>query len=124
MRGIRRFLILTLLLGTIAFATSPTCAQGTTEAYFEFRVSPHPEKFIFKLTNPTRIQEARDILTTGSQKIVAGTIGNLRWRCTTHFPRLRRTAVERSAELMRAEVAARNGKLALPRLASSFILKT
>ena len=74
MRGIRQFLILMLLLGTIAFATSPTCAQGTTEAYFEFRVSPHPEKFIFKLTNPTRIQEARDILTTGSQKIVVGTI--------------------------------------------------
>ncbi len=74
MRGTRQFLVLTLLLGAIAFATSPTCAQGTTEAYFEFRVSPHPEKFIFKLTNPTRIQEARDILTTGSQKIVAGTI--------------------------------------------------
>jgi hypothetical protein len=74
MRGTQQFLVLTLLLGTIAFATSPTIAQGTTEAYFEFRVSPHPEKFIFKLTNPTKIQEARDILTTGSQKIVAGTI--------------------------------------------------
>ncbi|HKB68602.1 MAG TPA: DUF4214 domain-containing protein [Pyrinomonadaceae bacterium] len=68
----RQFLILTLLLGTIAFATPS--AQRTTEAYFEFRVSPHPEKFIFKLTNPARIQEARDILTTGSQKIVARTI--------------------------------------------------
>lgn len=74
MRVTRQFLVLTLLLGTIALATSPTFAQGTTEAYFEFRVSPHPEKFIFKLTNPTRIQEARDILTTGIQKIVAGNI--------------------------------------------------
>jgi hypothetical protein len=73
-RSIRQLIILTLLMGTIAFATSPIYAQGSTEAYFEFRVSPHPEKFVFKLTNPTRIQEARDILTTGSQKIVAGTI--------------------------------------------------
>jgi hypothetical protein len=66
MRRIRPFLVLTLLLGTIAFATSPTWPQRTTGAYFGLCVFPHLEKFIFKLTNPTRIQEARDILMTQS----------------------------------------------------------
>jgi hypothetical protein len=74
MRVSRQFFVLTLLLATFAFAASHACAQGTTEAYFEFRVSPRPETFVFKLTNPTTIQQARDILTTGNQKIVLGTI--------------------------------------------------
>src|SRR5258705_3809148 len=74
MRVSRQFFVLTLLLATIAFAASHACAQGTTEAYFEFRVSPRPETFVFKLTNPSTIQQARDILTTGNQKIVLGTI--------------------------------------------------
>jgi hypothetical protein len=39
-----------------------------------FRVEPAPETFIFKLTDPQRIQQARDILATGSGKIVSGTI--------------------------------------------------
>ena len=76
MRVGRQFFVLTLLLATVAFAASHACAQGTTEAYFEFRVSPRPETFVFKLTNPNTIQQARDILTTGNQKIVLGTIIN------------------------------------------------
>jgi len=33
-----------------------------TEAYFRFDYPPHPETFVFKLTDPVKIQEARDIL--------------------------------------------------------------
>ncbi len=74
MRVRRKFFCLTLLLATFAVAISPVFGQGADEAYFEFHIPPHPQKFIFKLTNPSRIQQARDILTTGNQKIVAGTI--------------------------------------------------
>lgn len=33
-----------------------------TEAYFEFDYPPAPDKFVFQLTDPAKIQEARDIL--------------------------------------------------------------
>lgn len=44
------------------------------EAYFVFSVNPAPETFVIKLTDPQKIQQARDILATGALKIVAGTI--------------------------------------------------
>ena len=54
----------------------PICGQqgDPQEAYFVFRTDPLPETFTFKLTDPQRIQEARQILATGSHKIVLGTI--------------------------------------------------
>jgi hypothetical protein len=64
---------LRLLLVLLAFLVLPVRAQSD-EAYFVFGDSQHPELFVFKLTNPTRIQEARDILRSGAQKIVSGTI--------------------------------------------------
>jgi len=36
-------------------------------AYFEFDYPPAPETFVFQLTDPVRIQEARDIL-SGKEK--------------------------------------------------------
>jgi len=64
-----------LLLSTALIAV-PTRGQSSQpqEAYFMFRVDPHPETFIFKLTDPQRIQQARELLATGGRKIVAGTI--------------------------------------------------
>ncbi|MGH9873773.1 MAG: Ig-like domain-containing protein [Pyrinomonadaceae bacterium] len=75
MRASRHSLVLTLLLGTILFAASPARGQGSPdEAYFVFSDNQNPQTFVFKLTNPTTIQQARDILSTGNQKIVSGII--------------------------------------------------
>jgi len=54
----------------------PICGQQSNapEAYFVFKTDAGPETFVIKLTDPQRIQQARDILTTGARKIVAGTI--------------------------------------------------
>ncbi|HEV7797674.1 MAG TPA: DUF4214 domain-containing protein [Pyrinomonadaceae bacterium] len=74
MRTSLRFLLL-FFIGVVACTVSPAQTQSSNdEAYFEFSVSPQPDTFVFKLTNPARIQEARDILTTGNQKVVLGTI--------------------------------------------------
>ena len=64
---------LTLIL-TIAFTAGPVCAQQSSEAYFVFDSPPHPETFVFKLTDPQKIQQARDIISSGASKIVSGTI--------------------------------------------------
>lgn len=73
MRTYLRFLLLTFFAGVMACAVSPVRAQSSSEAYFEFHDS-HNATFIFKLTDPARIQEARDILRTGAQKIANGII--------------------------------------------------
>jgi hypothetical protein len=54
----------------------PICGQqsDSTEAYFVFKTDPAPETFVIKLTDPQKIQQARDILATGTRKMVAGTI--------------------------------------------------
>lgn len=54
----------------------PICGQqsDSPEAYFVFKTDAGPETFVFKLTDPQKIQQARHILTTGARKIVAGTI--------------------------------------------------
>lgn len=62
-----------LLFALIFFAAVNGHAQAS-EAYFVFRVAPRPETFVFKLTDPARIQEARNILASGQQRIIAGTI--------------------------------------------------
>jgi hypothetical protein len=41
--------------------------MSSEEAYFVFDYPPHPETFVFKLTDPQRIAEARAIL-SGEQK--------------------------------------------------------
>ena len=75
MRVSKLFLILSLLVGTMTFVSVPAKAQGSTDGvYFEFSDFQNPKTFIFKLTDPDRIQEARDILRTGNQKIVNGII--------------------------------------------------
>lgn len=54
----------------------PICGQqsDSQEAYFVFKSDPAPETFVIKLIDPQKIQQARDILTTGTRKIVAGNI--------------------------------------------------
>lgn len=74
MRSRLRFLLLTIFAGVMACAVSPVRAQSSSEAYFEFSYPPRPEKFIFKLTDSARIEEARDILRTGAPKLVGGII--------------------------------------------------
>ena len=74
MQAIRRFLVLSLLPGIIALTLCDTFAQGSSEAYFVFSDTQNPQTFVFKLTDPTTIQQARDILSTGNQKILNGII--------------------------------------------------
>lgn len=54
----------------------PVCGQqsDSPEAYFVFKTDAGPETFVFKLTDPQRIQQARDLAATGTRKIVAGNI--------------------------------------------------
>jgi hypothetical protein len=40
----------------------PRAAPASEEAYFQFDYPPNPETFVFKLTDPTKIDEARAIL--------------------------------------------------------------
>src|SRR5918996_1781651 len=67
---------ITLLAFCLIVVTAvPICGQGDAqEAYFIFKNNSAPETFVIKLTDPQKIQEARDILADGTPKIVAGTI--------------------------------------------------
>ena len=47
-----------------------TCqVKMTTEAYFKFDYPPRPETFIFKLTDPVKIQQARDMLSSKTKML-------------------------------------------------------
>lgn len=61
------FFILALLL-------IPARAKAESEAYFVLKQPPSDQAFIFKLTDPERIQQARDIIATHAPKIVTGII--------------------------------------------------
>jgi len=54
--------------------TTPAHAQGSQSAYFQFSVGAFPETFVFKLTDPGKIEQARNILAAGREKIISGTI--------------------------------------------------
>lgn len=58
----------------IMFLPASISAQNPEGAFFQFTVEPHPETFVFKVTDPTKIQEARSIIAAGGRKIVSGTI--------------------------------------------------
>jgi hypothetical protein len=73
MRMFRPIFAAVLLIG-ICVSAGPNTSAQTASAYFEFSVSPRPETFVFKTTNPATISQARQILQTGQQKIVIGTI--------------------------------------------------
>ena len=62
------------LFAIVAFVLMPSMAHAQSEAYFVLKQSPNNSTFIFKLTDPTKIQEARNIIATHAQKIVGGTI--------------------------------------------------
>ena len=49
-------------------------AQSSSEAYFVLQQPPGTGTFVFKLTEPAKIQQARNIVATHSSKIVNGTI--------------------------------------------------
>lgn len=53
-----------------------TCKAIELEAYFKFDYPPRPATFIFKLTDPAKIQEARDIL-SGRQTGATHVMGNI-----------------------------------------------
>ncbi len=47
----------------------------SSEAYFLFDCPPHPETFTFRLTNPSKIEQARKILSKEEKKMhVSGII--------------------------------------------------
>lgn len=59
----------------VVFTAIPIRGQGApTEAYFVFDSPPGSDTFVFKLSDSQKIQQARDILASGTPKIVAGTI--------------------------------------------------
>jgi hypothetical protein len=71
-----RFFIRTLaaVFVTLTFANSSGQAQSATEAYFVWRHPLRPETFVFKLTDPEKIAQAQDLIRTGRQTVVSGTI--------------------------------------------------
>src|SRR5205809_4690698 len=71
-----KFLFRAFILWIIAlsFTAISGRAQGSEEAYFVFRYPPRTSTFIFKLTDPAKIQEARNIVATHASKVVSGTI--------------------------------------------------
>ena len=72
MRASLRFLLFTFFIVAMVYTMSPARAQSL-EAYFVFS-DPQNETFVFKLTDPAKIKQARDILNIGVQKIASGTI--------------------------------------------------
>jgi hypothetical protein len=71
--GKTRFLSLIL---TVVCTVATAYGQQTnpSEAYFVFDYPPDPSTFVYKLTNPQTIQQARDIIATGAHKLIAGNI--------------------------------------------------
>lgn len=59
--------------GVSSLSTAPQTAAAS-EAYFVFDYPPHPETFVFKLTDPAKIQQARELITAGQGKMIDGTI--------------------------------------------------
>ena len=71
----RTWMISGVFFLTVFLTAMPICGQGSQpEAYFVFDYPPGSDTFTFKLTDPQKIQEARDILASGTRKMVAGTI--------------------------------------------------
>lgn len=52
---------LALVASSMMFLSSPAVAATDTEAYFAFQTTPY-DSFTVKLTDPAKIQEAKDIL--------------------------------------------------------------
>jgi hypothetical protein len=59
---------------TVACTVIAVRAQSPTEAYFVVQQPPRTSTFVFKLTDPAKIQQARTIVATYASKIVSGTI--------------------------------------------------
>ncbi|HEU4511362.1 MAG TPA: Ig-like domain-containing protein [Pyrinomonadaceae bacterium] len=58
----------------IAAAVPVRGQQSATEAYFVFKTGGGPETFVFKLTDPQTIQQARTLIATGTRMILSGII--------------------------------------------------
>lgn len=82
MKGITRItrrlmlVFLALVASSMMFFSSPAIAATDTEAYFVFDYPPSPETFTIKLTDPNKIQEARDIL-SGKQQDKTHVMGRI-----------------------------------------------
>ncbi|GAB2473905.1 BP74-related protein [Streptosporangium sandarakinum] len=62
---------------------SPRAADG--DAYFEFDYPPAPDKFIFKLSDPAKIKQARDIL-SGAERDRTHVMGRIVKRPAPYNP--------------------------------------
>lgn len=72
---VRKSALLAFLV-TVVFTAIPIRAQQAEppEAYFLFHSPPRTDTFVIKLTDPQKIQEARDIIASNAPKIVMGTL--------------------------------------------------
>ncbi|HEX8148616.1 MAG TPA: DUF4214 domain-containing protein [Pyrinomonadaceae bacterium] len=59
-------------ISSIEYRERFTRSDKLEEAFFEFTVSPSPEKAVFRLSDPARIAEARSL--AGRSKIIIGTV--------------------------------------------------
>jgi hypothetical protein len=60
---VRRLISVFLVLAvSLILVISPASAATDTEAYFDFQTYGHEKPFTIKLTDPNKIQQARDIL--------------------------------------------------------------
>ncbi|GAA3139249.1 hypothetical protein GCM10010486_01460 [Nonomuraea roseoviolacea subsp. carminata] len=80
--------------GTLAFAQPAAATQSVAatraaapaaEALFEFDYPPAPDRFVVKLTEPDKIQEARDIL-SGAQRDRTHVLGRIVKRPAPYNP--------------------------------------
>jgi hypothetical protein len=74
------------LLGVQPALASPAASRAETAAYFEFDYPPAPDKMVFRLTDPERIQQARDIL-SGKEKDRIHVMGRIVKRQAPYEPR-------------------------------------
>ncbi|HEU5235554.1 MAG TPA: hypothetical protein VFU37_00345, partial [Pyrinomonadaceae bacterium] len=70
------FTVRALIFCFVAFSFTAISAraQSSTEAYFLLQQPPRTSTFVFKLTDPIKIQQARNIVATHASKLVSGTI--------------------------------------------------
>lgn len=73
-KGDRQLQFAELFAPPALLPAKPIQTNETTEAYFMFDCPEHPETFIFKLTDPAKIEQARAILNGKAGGMVAGNI--------------------------------------------------
>ena len=83
---IRRVLTVLAVIAVLAMGfSSPSYAASDTEAYFAFKTYPSEPEFVVKLTDPAKIQEARDIL-SGKETNQVHLLGRIKKQPVSYNP--------------------------------------